>query len=59
MTGGGLLKVGSLAAGAGGATLTPGTGTVEFTGTSTIPTEFPNFNNLTVSGAAVLQPRRD
>jgi autotransporter-associated beta strand protein len=53
MTAGGLLKTGSFGLGtqtAGTPVWTPGTGTVELTGTNTLPaTIFTSFNNLTIS----------
>ncbi len=51
MTSGGTLNCGSLNLLNSGQSFTPGTGTVELTGTNTIPnTIFTTFNNLTING---------
>ena len=53
MTAGGTLSVdGAITVGAGSGTWTPGTGTVELTGTAALPaTIFTSFNNLTINSA--------
>ncbi len=51
MSAGGTLSVGGAITAFSGAVWTPGTGTVEKTGTSTLPaTIFTSFNNLTLNG---------